>query len=624
MTTVAPYGAWASPVTTDLVAGGSVGLPGGLADGADLYWLVADPAQRGRVTLLRRRDGVTAELTPEHNLRSRVHEYGGGAFAARAGTAVYTDFASGQVFALDPGAAPRPIAGADGLRFGGFAFIPGRRAIVCVREDARAGGQDTIDTVVVLDLDTANPGGGRVLAQGADFYADPQVSADGWVAWYEWDHPNMPWDTTRVKARHADGGPVLDIAGDGRSSVLHPAWAADGSLLYLSDASGYWNFRRWRDGVTTVLHDHPYDFCSVPWSLTAPPYAPLADGSIGCTWLDGGWTHLGYLRPDGRLDELHLPLAWAEVTPGDPVSVASVLLTDRPGGLYTVDWARGQAAELARTSAVTLPAGYASPPRDLVWESPDGPVHAWFYAPANPDFQAPTGELPPVLVQSHGGPTAFARPRFDLEKQFWTSRGIGVLDVNYGGSAGFGRAYRERLAGRWGIVDVRDCAQAPLELARRGLADPARCAIEGGSAGGFTTLACLCFTDTFAAGISRYGIGDLEALATDTHKYEAHYLDGLVAPYPEGRQTYLDRSPIHHLDRLNCPMLILQGADDPVVPPNQATSMAAAVQAKGLPVTLIVYPGEGHGFRQAATIRDRYDRSLAFLGQVFKFAPKSL
>jgi dipeptidyl aminopeptidase/acylaminoacyl peptidase len=293
--------------------------------------------------------------------------------------------------------------------------------------------------------------------------------------------------------------------------------------------------------------------------------------------------------------------------------------TDRPAGLHVLDWSTGLTTELAQTSHIALDPGFVSEPQDITWSSPDGDVHAWYYPPAHPDHTAPDGELPPVLVQSHGGPTSYSAPGFDLKKLFWTSRGIGVLDVNYGGSTGYGRAYRERLKANWGVVDVRDCAQAPLELARRGLADPKRLAIEGGSAGGFTTLACLAFTDTFAAGISRYGIGDLETLATDTHKFEARYLDGLIAPYPEGRATYLARSPLCHLDGLACPMLILQGEDDPVVPPQQARDMAAAVERKGLPVTLVVYPGEGHGFRQAATIKDQYERMLEFLGRVFGF-----
>lgn len=292
-----------------------------------------------------------------------------------------------------------------------------------------------------------------------------------------------------------------------------------------------------------------------------------------------------------------------------------------PSGTYALDW-RTSTVTLLRTSLTSAPdPAYVSRASEVTWVGPDGDVHAWYYPPANPEVAAPDGELPPLIVTSHGGPTSYSPPRFSVGRAFWTSRGVGVLDVNYGGSTGYGRAYRNRLRGTWGLTDVRDCCDAALTLVRRGLADPDRLAIMGGSAGGYTTLQALATTDVFSAGISLYGIGDLEALATDTHKFEARYLDGLIAPYPEGRQVYLDRSPIHHLDGLSCPMLILQGADDRVVPVAQAERMAQAVRGKGLPVALRIYPGEGHGFRRAETIRDQYLAILSFLGQVFGFTP---
>jgi dipeptidyl aminopeptidase/acylaminoacyl peptidase len=641
----ASYGTWASPIGLDLVAGGAVGLPGGWCDGDDLYWLLADPNQKGRVSLFRRRGGATLELTPDHNVRSTIHEYGGGAAAGQDGLVVYTEAATGQVFFLDGDQPPRAIAAGGALRYGGFALLPRRRLAVCVREDHRDPTHQSVDTLVVLDLDSDNEDGGRVLAEGADFYYAPQVSTAGDVVWMEWDHPNMPWDATRLRTRSLDGGPVRTVASDGTSSLLHPTWADDGSIIFLTDTSGYWNFARWDGGLAVPLHSHDFDFCGPAWVLEPPPYALLPDGSIGCTWLVDGRAHLGYLRPDASLEELggvtpepgapttahvvdatqnpnlDFDIASASVTPGWPLSLAQFSFSDRPAGLWTIDWTTGETTEVVRTSSVRLDPGLIARPRAFAWPSPDGPVHAWFYPPTHADFAAPAGERPPVLVTSHGGPTSWSAPDFSLKRLFWTSRGVGILDINYGGSTGFGRAYRERLKGRWGIVDVRDCADGARTLAAAGLADPGRLAIMGGSAGGYTTLAALCFTDVFAAGISVYGIGDLEALATDTHKFEARYLDGLVGPYPADRQTYLDRSPIHHLDGLSCPMLILQGEDDVVVPPSQAIAMADAVAAKGLPVTLVLYPGEGHGFRQAATIRDQYIRMERFLGEVFGYDP---
>ncbi|MDR1214211.1 MAG: prolyl oligopeptidase family serine peptidase [Propionibacteriaceae bacterium] len=624
MTTVAPHGTWASPIEADLVAGGAVGLTALSRLGQDLHWLVADPSQGGRVSLWRQSDGGPArDLTPQHNLRSSVHEYGGGAVGLAGGLIVFTDLASGRVHLLEAGRPPRPISPAGAYRYAGFAIVPERRLVVCLRQDFAGSTTQPDDALVVLDLDGTNAAGGRVLAQGADFYYAPQVSADGRVVWMEWDHPEMPWTRTRLRASDLDGGPSWAVAGDQDGSVVHPCWDRDGSIVYLSDASGHWNFKRWRNGVNQVLHQHPYDFCGPAWVLTPPPYALLEDGSIGCSWLDQGRAQVGRLGPDGRLErfDLDLDLAWAELGPDQPVGLVGLGFSDRPSGLFQLDWRSGRIQPVARSGRVELDPAWVAHPQDFSWNGPDGEVHAWYYPPTNPDQVAPAGHRPPVIVTSHGGPTAYSAPDFSLKRLFWTSRGLGLLDVNYGGSTGYGRAYRERLRGRWGLTDVADCVQGPVELARAGLGDPARLAISGGSAGGFTTLAALCQSDVFAAGISLYGIGDLEAMARDTHKFESHYLDWLVAPYPAGRQIYQERSPIHRLDRLSCPMLILQGADDLVVPPDQATAMAEAVRAKGLTADLVIYPGEGHGFRRADTIRDQYRRMEDFLGRVFGYRP---
>ncbi|MDR1386054.1 MAG: prolyl oligopeptidase family serine peptidase [Propionibacteriaceae bacterium] len=622
MTTVAPHGAWTSPIDADLVAGGAVGLTALRRLGSDSYWLVADPGQGGRVSLWRQRgSGPAHELTPHHNLRSSVHEYGGGAVGLTSDLIVFTDLASGRVHSLESGHQPRPISPAGPYRYGGFAVLPDRRRVVCLRQDSTRSAAQPDDALVVLDLDSANADGGRVLAQGADFYYAPQISHDGRVVWMEWDHPEMPWTSTRLRATDLDGGPIWSVAGDGNSAVVHPSWDRDGSIVYLSDASGHWNFNRWRNGVNQVLHQHPYDFCGPAWVLTPPPYALLEDGSIGCSWLVEGRAQVGRLRPDGVLERFDLDLSWADLGPDQPVGLISLGFVDRPSGLFRLDWRDGRVQEVARSAQIELDQSWVSQPRAFSWTGPDGPVHAWHYPPTNPNQVAPPGQRPPLLVTSHGGPTSYSPPDFSLKRLFWTSRGLGLLDVNYGGSTGYGRAYRERLHGRWGLTDVTDCVQGPVELARAGWADPARMAISGGSAGGFTTLAALCASDVFAAGISLYGVGDLEAMARDTHKFESHYLDWLVAPYPQGRQIYQERSPIHQLDRLNCPMLILQGADDLVVPPDQATSMAQAVRSKGLRADLVVYPGEGHGFRRQATICDQHLKMERFLGDVFGYRP---
>jgi dipeptidyl aminopeptidase/acylaminoacyl peptidase len=418
----------------------------------------------------------------------------------------------------------------------------------------------------------------------------------------------------------------VQVAGGPKESAVFPAWAPDGSLVYLSDAPGHWNFHRWDGEGTRRLHRHAWDFCGPMWVADPAPYAILDDGRIGCSWLEDGIGRLGLLGPGGPAgDWLLEPIETGAVScalSGTGARVVALLgYAERPAELHLLDLVGGADRVLRRTSARTLPETLISRAQPLRWDSPDGPVHAWYYPPTNPDCYAPAGELPPVQVWSHGGPTGFSDASFALRTQFWTTRGIGILDVNYSGSSGYGRDYRDRLHGSWGIVDVRDCVDGAHALVEAGLADPSRLSIRGGSAGGYTTLAALTSTDVFAAGISLYGIGDLEALTTGTHKFESGYNDWLIAPWPEGRETYRERSPIHHLDRLSCPMLILQGRLDKVVPPDQAESMAAAVRAKGLPVELVWFDLEGHGFRRAESIIATARAALAFLGRVHGFVP---
>jgi len=405
-------------------------------------------------------------------------------------------------------------------------------------------------------------------------------------------------------------------------SAIHPRWDSDGSLVFLSDESGYWNFRRLVDAEVVALHEEPYEFCGPAWILSGAPYALLDGGRIGCTWRVDGITRVGILDADGALSPYDLGGVEIGVQGGGPDrSVVAVSYADRPAELGVLDWRDGSYATLRRSSDRVLSPDWVSRAEQVSWEGPQGTVHAWYNPPVNPDVAGRDDELPPAIVISHGSPTSFAPGGFDWADQFWTSRGIGVLDVNYGGSTGYGRAYRERLKGNWGVVDVQDCADGARTLATRGLADPDRLVIKGGSAGGYTTLQALVSSDAFAAGISSYGIGDLAMMTADTHKFESRYLDGLIGPYPETADRYVERSPVHHLDRLSCPMLIMQGLDDRVVPPNQAEVMAAAVRAKGLPVALLMFEGEGHGFRRSDTIRATYEAQLSFLGQVFGFTP---
>ena len=636
----APYGSWSSPITAAELTAATVGLSGGLVSDGVRYWTQAHPEQGGRVTLWREDTGGRQEVTPNAYLRTAVNEYGGGDWTVAAGVVVHTSWPDGSVQAIEAGRPARQLAPGGHYRYAALHLDPARRLVLAVREDHSVTPEPQT-TIVALDLDSDNSGGGRVLAAGADFYAHPVASPDGRLAWVEWNHPDMPWDSTRVKvASLAEPTAAVTAGGGPGVSALYPAWCPDGSLLFVADPAGFWNFHRWDGERTEVVYAAPADFCGPMWVLTPAPYAVIDDHRIGCSVSVHGYASLGVLHhgaggaarrevggteagagPRARRGLIESEAVAATVTGGGPRALALLGYPDRPSALVEVDWDSGDLTTVKASSERVLDPSLVARAEPVRWQGPQGEVHAWYYPPTNPEFTAPEGELPPVQVWSHGGPTSFASPEYRLATQYWTSRGIGIVDVNYGGSTGYGRAYRERLRGGWGVVDVRDCGDAALTLVERGLADPARLSIRGGSAGGYTTLAALAFTEVFSAGISLYGIGDLETLATDTHKFESRYLDGLVAPYPDARQTYLDRSPIHHLDRLSCPMLILQGGQDKVVPPSQAEQLVAAVRAKGLPVAYVLFSDEGHGFRRAENVIATAQAALAFLGEVHGFTP---
>ena len=635
--TVAPYGSWASPVTAAMLADPSAPADRalGLIVGASLYSTRANAAEGGRVELWRTPladyapAGGATLVTQGRCVRTTINEYGGGAWTSALvdgrDVVVYSDWPSNDLRVIVAGH-DRVLTPGGPLRYGCLSLDPARRLVLAVREDHSEPGEP-VNTVVAIDLD----GRERVLARGADFYASPTLSADGRLAWVQWDHPNMPWDTTALMVAPLADPRSATLVSTGRDeSVVYPTWTPNGALVYLSDRSGFWNFHRWDGARSLPLHEDPHDFCGPLWAADPAPYCLVAADedtvTIGCSWLDDGLARLGVLTHDLRAGTAQLaPIdsAGVDITicGHGPRCAVTLRFADRPAELAVLDWATGQATPVRPQTLPTALDGFVSVAQPLTIQGEYGAFHAWYYPPTNPDHRAPDGELPPVQVWSHGGPTGNSTAAFRLATQFWTTRGIGILDVNYSGSAGFGRAFRERLKGNWGLADVSDCVAAAQELVDRGLADPARLSIRGGSAGGYTTLAALVFTDAFAAGISLYGIGDLETLATDTHKFESRYLDGLVAPYPAGRQVYLDRSPVHHLDGLSCPMLILQGLDDRVVPPAQAYAMADAVRAKGLPVKLITFEGEGHGFRKAESIIETARAALAFLGDVHGFVP---
>jgi dipeptidyl aminopeptidase/acylaminoacyl peptidase len=625
--TITPYGSWVSPISVDQLTASSVGLSAVQIDGRHVYWLEVRADEGGRASLWRRliAGGEPAEVTPAPAyVRDKVHEYGGGEYHVSGGTVVYSEYSDGRLYAVCGDGRPRPITPEGAFRFGDIRVHPERALVLAVRED-HSGIGEPANTIVALDLDGPNLDGGAVLCAGADFYSTPELSASGRLAWTQWNHPNMPWDSTTIMVGSLSGITVVgsqSIAGGPSESAVHPRWLGD-KLIFVSDRTSWWNLYLWSEEGVRPLCATEAEFCEPQWVLGQRPYAIIDHDHLLCSINRSGERSIAVLGiSDGKLHPVAPSgTAATSLAVGGRSAAAVLNYPDRPPSLALLDLEDGRWTAVRSSAAMIIDAASVSLARPVSWTGEQGAVYGYFYPPVNAGCGAPAGSLPPLITLSHGGPTAFAAPDFKIAYQFWTSRGFAILDVNYSGSTGYGRAYRSRLKGRWGVVDVQDCIAGALSMGARGLADPARLAIRGGSAGGFTTLAALTTSDVFAAGVSQYGIADLEALATDTHKFEARYVDGLVGRYPDERAIYSKRSPIHHLDQLSAPILLLQGTEDRVVPPTQAEMLAEAARKKHLPVALIMFEGEGHGFRRAETIKVAAEAQIYFFGRIFGFEP---
>jgi dipeptidyl aminopeptidase/acylaminoacyl peptidase len=628
MVTTAPYGQWRSPLSADSVAVGSHAPDSARFVGDEVWWAEPIAAER-RTALLRSVDGGAAEvvLPAPWNVRTSVHEYGGGAWTSVDGAVVFAHAMDGRLRRLDGvGAAPVPLTPeAPGVAFGGL--VPAAGAVLAIRE-AHTGddpGDVERDLVLVpLDGSAADDADAIVrVVGGSRFLAQPSISPDGTrLAWIAWEHPDMPWDATELRVGELVEGRVpawRTVLGGPGESVLQPEWLPDGGLAAISDRSGWWNLVRvdLHGGAPTPLLPAERETGGPLWVLGPRWYRPLPDGRILLASTLGSDEQLLLDPADGSTTTLRSDrsgTSWEDLRAGRALLVDGSAAD--PASLWSLDVASG-AFTLVRSGADALPPELL-PQAELI--EVDG-VHAIVHRPRNTGFAAPEGELPPFVVLVHGGPTAQAGLRVSPAIAFYTSRGIGVVDVEYGGSTGYGRAYRERLKGQWGVVDVQDVVTVARGLAERGIADGARLAVEGGSAGGWTVLNALTRTDVFAAGVSRYGVADLVALATDTHDFEARYLDGLVGPYPEAAELYRERAPINHVDGLSVPVLLLQGLEDRVVPPSQSRLFRDALAARRIPHALIEYPGEGHGFRGRDAQVSSREAALSFYGQVLGFTP---
>lgn len=637
--TVAPYGTWSSPVTPALLVEQAVGLSMVCVEGGEVFWVESRPTEGGRQVLMAaplEQPERARELTgPDFSVRTQVHEYGGRCYAVSGERVVFSNWSDQRLWVTDrSGATPAAVtpvpAEPRGERYADPVIDPSGTWAICVRERHLAAGEVVNDLVAVPLDGHCDP---VQLVAGHDFYSFPRLSPAGdRLAWISWDHPAMPWDATTLSVAPVEHtlqgpalGPVANVAGGPGESVTQPRWSPQGVLHFVSDRWGWWNLF---DETGRSLYSLAAEFASPDWVFGNASYGFDPAGEVIATWSapDGariGWMPRSGEAPGGGLQQMAFPFSsYSSVC---PVEGGAVLIAASPTAapaLVRLDWQGASSTVLRRSRPDRLDAGYISVPEAVEYPTGgDDSAHALFYAPANRDFTGPDGERPPIVVIIHGGPTSSTSPVLNLAVQFWTSRGFAVADVDYRGSAGYGRAYRKKLEGAWGVADVEDCAAVVAELDRRGLVDGRRALIRGGSAGGFTTLAALAFTDAFAAGASHYGVADLELLARDTHKFEARYLDSLIGPWPEAADVYRGRSPIHHIEAITSPLILFQGLEDAVVPPAQSQLMYDALSARGIPVAYLAFEKEQHGFRRAETVTAVMVAELEFYGRVLGFSP---
>ena len=629
--TVAPYGSWASPITPDLLLKGAVQMRNQMVrwDGDELYWSELRPDEDGRIVVCRRdAAGTVSDVTPRgFNARSRVHEYGGGHFAVGGGTVWFTNYVDQRLYRQDRGGEPRPITPAADVRHADMAADLRRGLLYAVREDHTTGGREAVNTLVALPAD----GGGDAIpiAAGNDFYASPKLSPDGArLAWTTWNHPNMPWDGSELWIGELDrDGRVTSsrkIAGGDAESIVQPEWSPAGELYFVSDRTDWWNLYRARGEGDEPVCRYAAEFGAPQWVFGQRFYDFAGPDELICVYTVPGGTRLGRLDLNsGTLQHLELiysKLENVQVSGRKAAMFAgSAALAER---VLVVDLDT-QAEDVVKVAnPARIESTYLSIPKAFEFPTEHHlTAHAFYYPPRNKDHEAPPGEKPPLVVHCHGGPTGSAGQTYAFEHQYWTSRGIAVVDVNYGGSAGYGRAYRQRLNGQWGVVDVDDCINAARHLVSEGLVDGDRVSITGGSAGGYTVLLSLTKRDFYAAGASHFGIGDLVRFVQETHKFESHYTDTLVGPYPERADLYQERSAVNFADRMTCPVILFQGLEDRVVPPSQAEVFVAACRRQGRPYAYVPFEGEQHGFRRYASLRRAIEGELSFLSRIFGFEP---
>ena len=627
MSKEAPHGSWKSPITADLITAKAISLQELAVDGEDIYWIESHPKEGGRYTIIRRTpDGKITECTPpDFYARTTVHEYGGGAFTVAEGVIYFCNYHDQRLYRQRIGEQPEVLTPGDGYRYADLVVDRQRDRLICIRED-HTGGTEAVNTIVSVSLRGGD--NGQILAKGNDFYSSDRLSPDGTrLAYLTWNHPNMPWDGCElwVADVNADGSlqnPRL-VAGGPTESVFQPEWSPDGILHFVGESSGWWNLYRLDGDKLEALYPMHAEFGLPQWVFDMSTYGFASPTRILCAYSQDGTWHLAWLDTSTKIltpipssytdiSDVRTGKGFAAFTAGSPTQPLSVVRMDlQTGGMEA----------LKQAFDVAVDPAYFSIPQSITYPTNGGKEsHGIYYPPRNKDYVAPPGERPPLMVISHGGPTSATGTVLRYTIQYWTSRGFAVLDVNYGGSTGYGRDFRRRLNGNWGVVDVADCCNGALYLVEKGLADRERLAIRGGSAGGYTTFACLTFRpEVFTAGASHFGVSDLEFFVKDTHKFESRYLYSMVGPYPERKDLYRERSPINSIQNISAPLILFQGDEDKIVPPSQSQMMFEAVRAREVPVAYLLFKGEQHGFRRAGNIKRSYEAELYFYSKIFEF-----
>jgi dipeptidyl aminopeptidase/acylaminoacyl peptidase len=628
----AAFGSWKSDITTDLMLADSVGLGEISVFAEDVYWIEMRPQEKGRYVIVKQTsDGqIVDAISPEFNARTRVHEYGGGSYLVTEKGLIFTNF-SDQALYLVNGKECLKLTDNNACRYADMVYDKFRDRIICVREDHSKKESEAVNTIVAVPVSNSLPGSNeeQILVEGADFYSNPRISDDGkQLCWISWQHPNMPWDNTSLSIAEISnegglGESVIIAGGNNQNeSVCQPQWSPDNTLFFISDRNNWWNLYRVANNEIECILEMDAEFAVPQWSFRECNYDFIDSDTIQAIYRQNGLACLSKINIKLKLIEsIELPYTDFEslvssekkswFLAGSPTQFPAIIEYD----IHT-----NKTRTLRKANNLLLDDDNLSIGESLIFPvAENNNAYAFFYRPKNKMFTGLENELPPLIVMSHGGPTGESHNGIKMVVQYFTSRGFAVLDVNYGGSSGYGRAYRQRLNKEWGIVDVNDCSKAALYVAQQSWVDSERLAIRGGSAGGFTTLAALAFTDVFKAGASHYGVSDLEALAKETHKFESRYLDTLIGAYPEDQALYKQRSPVYAVDQLSCPVIFFQGLEDKIVLPNQAEMMVNALKDKGIPVAYIVYEGEQHGFRQAKNIKRTLEAELYFYSTIFNF-----